>query len=88
MRASLRGRFWIELGLAALFAISAILTLLVPDWIEVFFHIEPDQGSGAVERGVTIALLVLTVVFALAARLEFRNASLRSSSPPPGPADR
>jgi uncharacterized membrane protein len=75
MRATVRGRFWIELGLAALFAVSAILTLLIPDWVEVFFGIEPDEGSGTLEIAITVGLLVLAVLFTLAARIEIRTAT-------------
>jgi hypothetical protein len=88
MRATLRGRFWIELGLAALFAVSAILTLIIPDWIEVFFGIEPDEGSGALEIAITVGLLVLVVLFTLAARIEFRAAATSRARPTSDAADR
>ena len=73
MRSTVRWRLLLELGLSVGFAITAILTVIIPDWIEVFFGIEPDEGSGAAEVGVTVILLVLTFLCALAARLEIRG---------------
>jgi hypothetical protein len=76
VRSTVRWRIWLELGLSVGFAITALLTVIVPDWIEVFFGIEPDEGNGTAEVGVTVILLVLTVLFALAARVEIRSRSL------------
>ncbi len=47
--------------LAGVCAVLAILTLAVPDWIEVITGWDPDSGSGAVEAAV-VAVLVLTGV--------------------------
>ena len=46
-------------GLAALTGLLAVLTALVPDWIEAVFGVDPDGGNGAVETDVVITLAVL-----------------------------
>jgi len=92
MRSTVHRRFWLELALSGLFAVAAVLTAIIPEWVEVFFGIEPDAGGGAFEVAMTVGLLVVAVVFALVARIEFRGGSLarrRSGSPPNTPtADR
>jgi len=75
MRSNLRRRFWVELGLSAIFAASTILTVLNPRWVEVFLGIDPDEGSGAFEMGLTMTLLMVSLAVAAIARLEFRGAS-------------
>ena len=72
-----RGRFWIELGLSALSLILAIGTIVVHDWIEVLFNVEPDEGGGSLEAFITVLAVAITVGFALAARLEWRRAAVR-----------
>ncbi len=89
MRSIVRRRFWIELRLAAIFLVGAILTASIPDWIEVFFGIEPDEGGGGFEVGVTVALVLAAIALAVAARLEFRAASsVRLRLTDASPADR
>jgi hypothetical protein len=70
-----RIRFWIEAALAAISGILAVLTLVVHDWVEVIFGVEPDEGSGSFEVWVTVIAIALTVVFALVARIEWRRAT-------------
>jgi hypothetical protein len=66
-------RFWIETVLAVVFAVSLVLTFLWEEWIEIIFHVDPDNGSGSAEAWLAIASGVLTVVFAVAARIEWRR---------------
>jgi hypothetical protein len=73
----LHGRFWIELVLSVLSFILTVGTVLVPDWIEVIFHIEPDEGVGSLEALITVVAVAVTVAFVLAARFEWRRASAR-----------
>ena len=40
----------------------AVLTLVLPAWIEVTFGVDPDGGSGAVEVLIAVAFGVATVV--------------------------
>jgi hypothetical protein len=68
-----RIRFWIEVALAVITAGLAILTLITREWIELFFGVDPDAGSGALEWGIVIALAVATVAFSLMARAELKR---------------
>ncbi|HEU4426506.1 MAG TPA: ABC transporter permease [Pilimelia sp.] len=67
-------RFWIEAALAATTAILAIVTLISREWIEIVFHVDPDQGSGLLEWAIVIALGSATLLFSLLARAEWRHA--------------
>lgn len=68
-----RIRFWIEVALAVITAGLAILTLMTREWIELFFGVDPDAGSGALEWAIVIALAVATVAFSLMARAELKR---------------
>jgi hypothetical protein len=71
----LRARFWVEALLATATGLLAVLTVLVPDWLEVAFGIEPDAGDGSVERLIYFGLVV-TVVFVVFAGMEWRRAAM------------
>jgi len=70
----LRGRFFIEAGSAAAFALLFALTLVRPDWIELIFGFAPDEGSGETEWGFVVALGAIAVVCLAIARVEWRRA--------------
>ena len=63
-----RIRFWIEVALAVIAAALAVLTLITREWIELLFGVDPDQGNGALEWAIVIALFVASIVLALVAR--------------------
>ncbi len=65
-----RIRVWIEVGLAALAAGMAVLTLVTREWIEILFGVDPDDGSGALEWAIVAALVVASLALALVARWE------------------
>jgi hypothetical protein len=71
-----RRRFTIEAGFGALSAILFVLTLIVPDWIEAVFRVDPDQHSGSLEWVIVAVLMVTTVVSSLFARREWRRPAL------------
>jgi hypothetical protein len=73
MEHAVRRRFWLEAGLACLTAALLVLTLITREWIEEVFGVDPDQGSGALEWGIVVALAVATVALGLAARIEWRR---------------
>ncbi len=70
----LRRRFWIETVLAVLTLLAGLIAALWPRWIEAVSAAEPDGGSGLAEWAVAAGLLTATVVFGLAARIEWRRA--------------
>jgi hypothetical protein len=75
MGRTVRIRFWIEAALASLAAGLLVLTLILREWIELLFGVDPDGGDGSLERAVVAVLLVATVVFAWLARVEWRRAA-------------
>ena len=74
MRKALRGRFWLETGMAIVTAILFVITLVWRGWIEVVFNIDPDQGSGALEWLIVGILLAVTITLCILARYEWRKA--------------
>ena len=79
MRRHLRARFWVEAVLAAVSGVFLILTLLWKDWIEIVFGMDPDHHSGSVEWLIVAVSLVVTVIFYVLARLEWRRAPVLQS---------
>ena len=67
-----RTRLRVDAVLASLSAFLLVLTLVVPDWIEVVFRVDPDAGSGELEWLIAGAFALGTVGFGLAARREWR----------------
>jgi len=59
-------------GLACTSAFLALLTVVVRDWIEVVFRVDPDAGSGAVEWLVVCTFAAAALVFGSLARAELR----------------
>ena len=77
MAGSLRRRylFLAETVLAVLTGVLGLVTAVWPDWIEIVFGVEPDQGSGALEWGLVVALFAASAVCGLLARAERRRAA-------------
>jgi hypothetical protein len=75
MARTVRGRFWIELGLAAAGAVSLLLALVWRDWIELVFRIDPDHHSGSAEWMIVGLSALAAVVFAVLGRYEWRRAA-------------
>jgi hypothetical protein len=74
MRNVLRLRFWPEMGLAIVTSILFVCTLVRPDWIEVGFGLDPDQGNGSLEWLIVGALLVVSITLFTLAGYELRRA--------------
>jgi hypothetical protein len=68
-----RTLFWIEAALASAAGFLTVLTLFTREWIEAVFNVDPDRGDGSLEWLIVVALAVVTVVFAVLARLEWRR---------------
>jgi hypothetical protein len=66
-------RFSLETALAAVFAAIFVATVFWPDWIELVFGADPDQGSGEAEWAIVAGSGVLAVAFIVIARMEWRR---------------
>jgi len=78
MTSNVRIRFWVEAGLAALCGFLAILTLFTRDWVEALTGFDPDNHNGSFEWVIVAALLVVCILFSIAARADWRR--LRSAA--------
>jgi hypothetical protein len=73
VKRNLRPWFWIEIGLASLTGLLALITPVFPDWIEVVSGWDPDQHDGSVERLIVLGLFLATVAIFTLAALEWRR---------------
>jgi hypothetical protein len=73
MSPQLRVRFWTEAALAALSGVLFVVTIFWKDWIEAVFGVGPDRHSGSLEWAIVAVLLVVTLLFGLLARAEWRR---------------
>lgn len=76
-----RARFWVFIGAGVTFTLLFAITLMWPNWLELVFHIEPDEGSGAVEWlivGVSGATALLC--FILTGREWHRTSQVNATS--------
>jgi hypothetical protein len=53
---------------AAAFAVSFVVTVIDPEWIEAVFGVDPDHGNGSLEWLFSAALLIVCLAFAGLAR--------------------
>ena len=68
-------RMIVEFALAGIFAVLAIVTVVMPQWIEALFGIDPDRGSGALEWVIVASFGALALI---AVALGTRTAVLRA----------
>lgn len=68
-----RRRFWIEVGLGTWSFVFLLLTLAWHDWIEIVFGVDADHHNGSVEWLIVAASALMTITFAVLARVEFRR---------------
>ena len=73
MRSNFRPLFWIEIGLAAITGLLALITPIFPDWIEFVSGWDPDQHNGSVEWMIVVGLFVVTIVIVALAAIEWRR---------------
>ncbi|MGH2505297.1 MAG: ABC transporter permease [Ktedonobacterales bacterium] len=73
MTHGVRWRFYVEAGAGVITTALFLATLLYPEWIEALFRIDPDNGSGWLERLVVGGLLVMTIALLSLARREWRK---------------
>ena len=77
-----RKRFFMEAGLAVVFGFAFLITFLWPDWIELAFGANPDQGSGEAEWGIAAILGLITILCSALTRIEWRRARRHGSEAP------
>jgi hypothetical protein len=71
---AVRARFWTEVVSGVIGVVLLALTLVNPQWIELVFKVDPDEGSGALEVGISVVVLAIAVTSAFLARSEWRRA--------------
>ncbi len=74
----LRVRFWVEAGLAFVTALLAAATQVWPNWIELVVRVDPDHGSGSLERVLVGVCLVAFLASVVLAGTEFRSHAAHS----------
>jgi hypothetical protein len=72
---SVRMRFWVEAGLAALCGFLGILTLFTRDWIEALTGFDPDNHNGSFEWTIVAALFLVCILLSIAASADWRRLS-------------
>jgi uncharacterized membrane protein len=80
MRSNFRPLFWIEIGLAAITGLLALITPIFPDWIEFVSGWDPDQHNGSVEWMIVVGLFVVTVVMVALAAIEWRRTTATAAT--------
>jgi hypothetical protein len=66
-------RYRLEVIGAAVTGLAAVVTAIVPDWIEEVFHVDPDAGNGLLEWLIVLALALATVTLSALAWRERRR---------------
>lgn len=66
----------VEAALAIIAGVNLVLTALWREWIEVIFRVDPDGGSGSVERALLIGSAVAFALFVGLAARDWRTAVL------------
>jgi len=67
--------------MATITGILFVITLIVRDWIEIVFHVSPDNGNGSFEWFIVGVLLAATITLSILARYEWRRAQITVQTP-------
>jgi hypothetical protein len=69
LRRKLPQRFWLEAVFGLISTVLLVLTVVMPNWIELVFTFTPDAGNGSTEWGLTFSLAAVSILmFAFAGR--------------------
>ena len=79
MRRNFRRLFWVEVVLAAITSLLALITPVFPDWIEALTGWDPDQHDGTVEWMIVVGLFVVAIGLIAAATHEWRRTTAAAS---------
>jgi hypothetical protein len=74
IRSRASGRFWAAAIGGSVTGLLLVLTLVWPEWIEMIFHVDPDDGSGALEVAIVVACSAATLLLGALARRELPRA--------------
>jgi hypothetical protein len=66
-------RLALETTLAVIFAAIFVATMFWPDWIELVFGADPDEGNGEFEWAIVAISGLLAVASIIVARIEWRR---------------
>jgi hypothetical protein len=66
-------RYRLEVIGAAVTGLAAVITAIVPDWVEEVFHVDPDAGNGSLEWLIVLAFALATVTLSALAWRERRR---------------
>jgi hypothetical protein len=69
-----RSRIPTEFFLSAGFAVLFAATLVVPDWIEAVFGVDPDGGDSELEWAIVVVAGALSLLFAALGRFHWVRA--------------
>jgi hypothetical protein len=70
-----------EAVLASLSAFLVVLTAAWHDWVEGIFGFDPDRHDGSFEWQLVIVCCLLTVLFGVLARRQWRRPAVASPMP-------
>ncbi len=70
----MRRQFWAAVLVGCTSAVLAAMTLISREWIEFFFGVDPDNGSGGLEWAIVIVTAVTAVTCLGWATVEWRRA--------------
>jgi hypothetical protein len=70
---SLRTRYRMEAIGAFVTGLAAVITAIVPAWVEEVFHVDPDGGNGSLEWLLVFALALVAVALTSVAWREHRR---------------
>jgi hypothetical protein len=65
-------KFVIKMGWSGALAVAVLGTLLVPNWIELVFAVDPDDGDGLIEWGLAVVLGIAAIAFLARVALKLR----------------
>ena len=80
MKKSFRSRFWVEVVLASVTGLLALVTLISPDWIELVSGWDPDQHDGSLEWLIVVGLFLVTATILALVVIEWRQTPVSESS--------
>jgi heme/copper-type cytochrome/quinol oxidase subunit 3 len=66
-------RLALETAFAVIFAAIFVATMFWPDWIELVFGADPDEGNGQFEWAIVAISGLLAIASIIAARMEWRR---------------